>query len=72
MTLSKQELLKLGSITNKYNGTVLEILPKDPYGWNAPNPPTEQSLFIRDINSKSYSVNRGSYVNIKDINNIIK
>ena len=72
MTLSKTELLELGTYTNKYNGTILEILPKDPYGWNAPNPPTENHVFIKDINSKSYSVSRGCYANIDAINKNMK
>lgn len=70
--MSKQELLDLGTYTNKYNGKVIEILPKDPYGWNAPAPPTENHLFIKDINSRSYSVSRGCYVNIEAINRTIK
>ena len=68
---TKSELLKLKFITNKFTGSKLEILHKDPYGFNAPNPINENYLFIRDAASTSSSFFRGSYATLEQINYIL-
>ena len=68
---SKEDLLKIRFVTNKFNGDNMEILSKDPYGWNAPEPPTENHVFIRDVKWNSQTFYRGCYTTVEDVNYVL-
>ena len=67
-SITKKELLEKRFIKSSFSGENIEVLKESPYN-DGLIIPTENSVFIREVGSKSYSFNRGCFIDYRKLLN---